>query len=134
MSVSPPCTQREGATPSCGGGGGGPNSDDWLESLALCILCGARPQKDSKVQVSSFFSLRIPGTLCTLGQTQGLVAVHGVGQGTQYPEVAACRSAPGVAGSRLPAAATEFQCELREVKKCYDCIFTTSFPRVDSNL
>ncbi len=38
----PPWTQRgERATLACGWGGvGGPSSDEWTESLALCILCG----------------------------------------------------------------------------------------------
>ena len=29
-----------GATLSCGRWGGGPNSDDWIESMALCTICG----------------------------------------------------------------------------------------------
>jgi hypothetical protein len=35
-SVSSPWNQRGGATLACGG----PNLDDWRESLALCLLCG----------------------------------------------------------------------------------------------
>ncbi len=34
-----PRTQRERGTLACGWGGGGPNSDDWGKSLALCLLC-----------------------------------------------------------------------------------------------
>jgi hypothetical protein len=37
-SVSPPGTQRGGGERVRGLGG--PNADDWIESLALCILCG----------------------------------------------------------------------------------------------
>ncbi len=44
-SVTPPSPSLEpkGGTHSPKGegmGGGGPNSDDWRKSLALCILCG----------------------------------------------------------------------------------------------
>ncbi len=35
-----PLEPKGGATLSWGWGGGGPNSDDWTESLALCKLCG----------------------------------------------------------------------------------------------
>ncbi len=43
-SVSPPLGPKGGgATLPCGWGGGGPNSDDWKESLALCILCAPPP-------------------------------------------------------------------------------------------
>ncbi len=38
-SVSPPWNQRGVATPPCVEGVGGPNSTDWIESLALCIFC-----------------------------------------------------------------------------------------------
>jgi hypothetical protein len=38
-SVSPPGT-KGGDTLTCGLSGWGPNSDDWRESLALCLLCG----------------------------------------------------------------------------------------------
>ncbi len=38
-SVSPPLVQGGGRQQSLAGeGGGGPSSDDWIESLALCIL------------------------------------------------------------------------------------------------
>ena len=33
-------TKGGGATLACGWGGGGSHSDDWRESLALCLLCG----------------------------------------------------------------------------------------------
>ncbi len=35
----PPAGTKGRATLACGWGGGGANSDDWRESLALCILC-----------------------------------------------------------------------------------------------
>jgi hypothetical protein len=39
-SVSPPWTQREGEQHSLADEEvGGPNSDNWTESLALCMLC-----------------------------------------------------------------------------------------------
>jgi hypothetical protein len=38
-SVSPPGTKGED-TLTCGLSGWGPNSDDWRESLSLCLLCG----------------------------------------------------------------------------------------------
>jgi hypothetical protein len=37
--VSPPGT-KGGDPLTCGLSGWGPNSDDWRESLALCLLCG----------------------------------------------------------------------------------------------
>jgi hypothetical protein len=40
---SPPWTQKGRATLSCWlQRAGGPNSDDWTESLALCVLCALR--------------------------------------------------------------------------------------------
>ncbi len=35
----PPGTNGRGDTLACGWGGGGPNSDVWRKSLALCLLC-----------------------------------------------------------------------------------------------
>jgi hypothetical protein len=41
-----------GATLACGWGGGGANSDDWRESLALCLLCALTP-----IDLEDFFYL-----------------------------------------------------------------------------
>jgi hypothetical protein len=38
--VCPPRTQSGEQHSPMAGEGGGPNSDDWTKSLALCILCG----------------------------------------------------------------------------------------------
>ncbi len=40
MSVSPPLDPKGGEQHSLAGEGGGPNSDDWIEGQALCILSG----------------------------------------------------------------------------------------------
>ncbi len=39
-SVSPPKLKGGGAHSLAGEGAGGPNSDDWSKSQALCLLCG----------------------------------------------------------------------------------------------
>jgi hypothetical protein len=38
-SVSPLLGTKGGTTLACGRGAGGANSDDWRESLALCLFC-----------------------------------------------------------------------------------------------
>ncbi len=46
VSVSPPWNQKGGGQHSLADEGvGGANSDDWRESLALCIFCGGSPAK-----------------------------------------------------------------------------------------
>ncbi len=58
--VFPPLDPKGGATLACGGGGGGLNSDDWTESLALCILCGSTILLDGLLKLDStvgFFGL-----------------------------------------------------------------------------
>ncbi len=59
-SVSPPLDSKGGETLNCGWTGEGPNSDEWTESMALCILCGGYPKSPNNAPVT-YVHLSISG-------------------------------------------------------------------------
>ncbi len=78
-----PLTQRGVVTFACGWGGGGqggPNSDHWTESLALCILCAMHERSERSVKhvVFVFHILRSRGGIGFWGDTIRLYGVYTV--------------------------------------------------------